>query len=86
MVSGAKARLSFIAHGAAAYASDRPRGFVGRLGRQSVTLIAKLRSGFLDLPQHWEPQPSQIILKKRDEGEYGQKMDPATTQRLEDFF
>jgi hypothetical protein len=41
--------------------------------------------GFLGLPD-WEPEASEIVPKKRNEGHYEQGMDPATRRRLEEFF
>jgi hypothetical protein len=40
---------------------------------------------FLDLPD-WEPEASEIIPKKRNEGHYEQGMDPTTRRQLEEFF
>jgi hypothetical protein len=45
----------------------------------------KLVLDFLDLPD-WEPQTREIIPKKRHKGKYKQQMDPATRQRLEEYF
>ncbi len=45
----------------------------------------KLVLDFLDLPD-WKPQTREIIPKKRHKGKYKQQMDPATRQRLEEYF
>jgi hypothetical protein len=45
----------------------------------------KLVLDFLRLPE-WEPEASEIVPKKRNEGHYQRGMDPATRRRLEEFF
>jgi hypothetical protein len=45
----------------------------------------KIVLNFLDLPD-WDPEASEIIPRKRNEGEYEQGMDPATRLRLKDYF
>jgi hypothetical protein len=50
--------------------------------RPQETLKAVLN--FLELPE-WEPQASEF-LKKRNEGNYEQGMDPSTRRRLEEYF
>ncbi len=39
---------------------------------------------FLGLPD-WDPDASALV-NKRNEGEYGQEMDPSTRRRLEEYF
>jgi hypothetical protein len=41
--------------------------------------------GFLGLPE-WEPEASEIKPKKRNKGDYEGGMDPATRERLEEYF
>jgi hypothetical protein len=41
--------------------------------------------GFLGLPE-WEPEASEIVPKKRNKGQYKEGMDPATRERLEEYF
>ena len=45
----------------------------------------KLVLNFLNLPE-WEPKTREIIPKKRNKGDYEQKMDPTTRRRLEEYF
>ena len=40
---------------------------------------------FLELPQ-WEPDPSKIVPKRRNKGQYKEGMAPATRERLEEYF
>lgn len=41
--------------------------------------------GFLGLPA-WEPEASEIILKKRNKGHYEREIAPENRQRLEESF
>jgi hypothetical protein len=47
--------------------------------------IFKVVLNFLDLP-YWDLEASEIIPRKRNEGEYELGMDPATRRRLEEYF
>jgi hypothetical protein len=51
---------------------------------ESPQSTLKLVLEFLGLPE-WEPEPSELE-NKRNEGRYGQEMDPATRRRLEEYF
>ncbi len=47
--------------------------------------ILRAAYGFLSLPE-WELEAAEIISRRRNKGEYKERMDPATRCRLEEYF